>query len=109
MAQDTLPEMERLVLLAILHCGEDAYGVPVLKEIRDRTGRQVLRPAVYETLRRLETKGFVRARRGKPSPKRGGRARTYYSVSDPGLSALREARESWDRMWQGLHHVVGSA
>ena len=109
MARKLLPELERLVLLAILHRGEEAYGVPVMEEIRKRTGRQVLRPAVYETLRRLEGKGFVTTRRGDPSPKRGGRARTYYAVAGPGLDALREARESWAKMWEGLEHIADGA
>lgn len=50
----SLGEFEQLVLLAILRVGDHAYGVPVLEEIRARTGRSVLRPAVYVTLRRLE-------------------------------------------------------
>jgi DNA-binding PadR family transcriptional regulator len=107
MPKETLPDLERLVLLAILHCGEEAYGVPVMEEIRVRTGRRVLRPAVYETLKRLERKGLVTTRRGDPSPKRGGRARTFYAVSEAGLAALRKARESWGKMWQGLEHIAG--
>ena len=109
MTREKLSELERLVLLAILHGGEEAYGVSVMDEIRTRTGRQVLRPAVYEALKRLETKGFVTNRMGDPSPTRGGRARTFYAVSDQGLGALREARQTWAKMWQGLEHTVDGA
>jgi DNA-binding PadR family transcriptional regulator len=105
MTRDELPELERLVLLAILHCGERAYGVPVMDEIRHRTGRPLLRPAVYEALRRLESKGLVTARLGDPTPRRGGRARRFYGVTAPGLDALKKARESWSRMWQDLDHI----
>jgi PadR family transcriptional regulator PadR len=108
MAKETLPELERLVLLAILHSGDGAYGVPVMDEIRRRTGRQVLRPAVYEALRRLERKGFVKPRLGDPTPRRGGRARRFYKVTTHGLDALKDARRSWANMWQGLEHILDS-
>jgi hypothetical protein len=35
--RDTLGEFEQMVLLAILHLGEDVYGVPIVDEIARRT------------------------------------------------------------------------
>ena len=49
-----LGEFERIVLLAVLQLGNEAYGVPIVEEIEPRTGRTVSRAAVYATLRRLE-------------------------------------------------------
>ena len=60
--RDTLGEFEQMVLLAILHLGEDVYGVPIVDEIARRTGREVAPAAVYVTLRRLEEKGLVSSR-----------------------------------------------
>ena len=57
--RDTLGEFEQMVLLAILHLGEDVYGVPIVDEIARRTGREVAPAAVYVTLRRLEEKGML--------------------------------------------------
>ena len=54
MPRESIGEFEQLVLLAILRLGDRAYGIPILEEIRGRTGRSVLRPAVYVALRRLE-------------------------------------------------------
>lgn len=102
----SLGEFEQLVLLAILRVGDDAYGVPVLEEIRARTGRSVLRPAVYVTLRRLEEKGLVRSHLGESLPERGGRARKYYRVEPAGLALLREARAALRSMWDGLGGVL---
>ena len=48
--RDTLGEFEQMVLLAILHLGEDVYGVPIVDEIARRTGREVAPAAVYVTL-----------------------------------------------------------
>jgi DNA-binding PadR family transcriptional regulator len=106
MGDESAGEFEQMVLLAILHLGREAYGVPVLEEIRERTERSVLRPAVYVALRRLERKGLVRSRMGEARAERGGRARKYYEVTPAGLKVLRSARRDWQAMWAGLHHVL---
>jgi DNA-binding PadR family transcriptional regulator len=106
MSRGTIGEFEALVLLAILRVGEEAYGVPILEEIRRRTSRDVLRPAVYVALRRLEQKGLVRAVKGRGTPARGGRPRKFYEVAPEGLAALREARNDLLSMWDGLEAVL---
>lgn len=106
MTSSSLGEFEQLVLLAILRVGDDAYGVPILEEIRVRTGRSVLRPAVYVTLRRLEEKGLVGSHMGESLPERGGRARKYYRVEPAGLTLLRESRAALRNMWEGLGAVL---
>ena len=107
MPRESVGEFEQLVLLAILRLGPDAYGVPIIEEIRERTGRTALRPAVYVALRRLGEKGLVRSRMGDPSARRGGKARKYYEVEAEGLALLREAREALHRMWDGLDPLFG--
>jgi PadR family transcriptional regulator, regulatory protein PadR len=97
-----LGEFEQMVLLAIVHLGEDAYGVPIVEEIERRTGRSVARAAVYVTLRRLEEKGLVSSWMSEPMPERGGKARRCVSVGPRGLKALRDARQAADQMWRGL-------
>ncbi|MPY89099.1 MAG: PadR family transcriptional regulator [Luteitalea sp.] len=91
-----------MVLLAILHLGDDVYGVPIVDEIQRRTGRTVAPAAVYVTLRRLEQKGLLSSWMGDPTPERGGKARRYVKVTRAGLRSLRESRKVLDRMWHGL-------
>ena len=102
MSRESIGEFEQLVLLAILRLGERAYGIPILEEIRSRTGRNVLRTAVYVALRRLEQKGLVRSRLDDPSDLRGGRAIKYYSLEAEGLAMLRESRKALFSMWEGM-------
>lgn len=104
--RESLGEFEELVLLAVLRVGDEAYGVPILEEIRRRTGRDVLRPAVYVTLRRLERKGLLGCRTGDATTERGGRARKFYRVERAGLDALRESRAALLSMWDGLETVL---
>ena len=98
----TLGEFEQMVLLAILHLGEDVYGVPIVDEIARRTGRDVAPAAVYITLRRLEEKRMVESWMGASTGERGGKARRHVRVTRAGLDSLRASRKALDSMWRGL-------
>jgi len=98
-----LGEFEQIVLLAILRLGDEAYGVTIRDEIRQRTGRSTTPGALYTTLDRLEQKGFVSSRLGDPTPERGGRAKRYYSVSAAGAEAVERAQRSFQSLLEGLH------
>jgi len=89
-----LGRFEELVLLALVRLRENAYGVPIRREIAERTGRDVSFGAVYTTLERLERKGYVTSRIGEPTPERGGRVKRYFRIEAPGVRALNETRET---------------
>jgi len=106
MGRDTLGEVEQLVLLAILRLGDGAYGVPIVEEILDRTGRDVSRAAVYIALRRLKQKGLVSSRLAAPEPIQGGKAKRYFSVEADGIERLAESRSTLMSMWDGLQPML---
>lgn len=97
-----LGEFEQLVLLALIRLGDDAYGVPIRREIESRTGRGIAIGAVYGTLDRLARKGYVKSRQSEPEPVPGGRARKYFRPTRAGLKALHRSREMVRRMEEGL-------
>src|SRR5262245_5510161 len=97
-----LGEFELLVLLAVLRAEGEAYGSTILKELEDRAGRSISRGALYVTLDRLETKGYVSSRTGDPAPARGGRPRRYYTVRATGLALLRQSLDALSMMSEGL-------
>ena len=99
---DTLGDLEQLVLLAVLRSGDEAYGLPVQREIMGRAGRSLTLGTIYKTLSRLETKGLVASRVGEPTAERGGRAKRYYSVSAAGKRVLRQNLGALRRMASGL-------
>ena len=101
-ARDTLGEFEQLLLLAIVHLDEDAYGVSIRQEIEARTGREVAIGALYTSLDRLERKGFVRSTMSEPTSERGGRSKRCFRIRPAGATALRQSRERLARMWAGL-------
>ena len=106
MARDSLGEVEQLVMLAILRLGDDAYGVPIVEEIRQRTGRDVQRAAVYIALRRLRQKGLVSSWLADPEPVPGGKAKRYFRVEPAGIERLADARSTLRNMWDGLQPLL---
>jgi len=44
--------------MALMRLGDEAYGVPISREIEQRSGREVLLGSVYAALERLEEKGL---------------------------------------------------
>ena len=99
---DLLGVFEQLVLLALLHLGEDAYGMTVRRAVERRTGREVSLGAVYATLDRLEVKGYVRSTSGGPTEERGGRAKRFFRIESSGLKTLRESLQTVEKMRAGL-------
>lgn len=102
MKQESLGEFEHCVMLAIVHLGDDAYGVPIRQEIGSRTGRDIAIGALYTSLDRLERKGYLRSTMSEPTPQRGGRAKRCFTITAAGAHALRRSRERLLRMWEGL-------
>jgi PadR family transcriptional regulator PadR len=99
---DALGEFEQSLLLAIVHLGDNAYGVTIRQEIEARTGREVAVGALYTSLARLERKGYVRSTMSDPTPQRGGRSKRHFTLKAAGAAALRQSRERLEQMWDGL-------
>jgi PadR family transcriptional regulator PadR len=100
-----LGELEQLVLWTIIRLRDDAYGVPILRELEERAGRRLSIGALYATLERLEGKGYLTSRTGDPTPERGGRAKRFFRVTGAGAEALERSRDTLQRLWKGLRPV----
>ena len=107
MSREALGNFELMVLLAVLRVGEEAYGVPIARELEETTGREVLLGSVYAALERLETKGLVASALGGPTPERGGRAKRYFKLTGAGLREVRDTRRALVRLWRGLPELQG--
>lgn len=96
---------EEVVLLAVARLDDEGYGVTILREIEERTKTQPALGAIYATLERLETRGWVTSYQGEATAVRGGRARRHYRLTAVGVRALETNRRIFDRLWDGL--VIG--
>jgi PadR family transcriptional regulator PadR len=101
-SREYLGEFEQIVLLALLRLGKTAYGVPVRREIEQRTQRSVSVGALYSTLDRLETKGYVASWFANPTAERGGRAKRFFRVEPLGLKAVKRSQRAMATMLEGL-------
>lgn len=101
-----LGEFEQMVLLAILHLGDEAYGRAIREELESRASRAVTHGASYITLDRMVSKGLLESELRDPEPTRGGRAKRYFSVTPAGVQALRESRTALQNLWSGLEAIL---
>src|ERR1700685_434283 len=102
-----LGEFELMLLLAVIHLGEEAYGVPISRELEANRGRDVSVGSVYAALERLESKGLVASSLGDPTPERGGKAKRYFRVTREGLRQVRETRRVLSELWRKLPQFKG--
>jgi len=102
----TLGELEQLILLAILRLGQDAYGLSIARELDTQADRRLSRGALYTSLDRLESKGFVRWRLEAGGPERQSLPKRVYTVLPRGVAALRASQRILRRMWRGLEGVL---
>jgi len=96
-----LAEFEIYVMSALVHLGDEAYGMTVRQEIEARSGRGVAIGAVYATLERLHAKGYVRFHVSDPRPVQGGRARKHVCLTSIGRRVFDEASARMLRMLPG--------
>lgn len=101
-----LGEFEQMVLLAILHLKDGAYGRAIRKELESRANRTVTHGASYVTLDRMVSKGLLESELRDPEEGRGGRARRYFRVTPDGIQALRASRAALQNLWNGLETVL---
>jgi DNA-binding PadR family transcriptional regulator len=102
MSRQLLTDFELMILLATLRVGDEAYGVPIAREIERTGGRSVVLGAVYAALERLERNGFVSSSIGEPTPERGGRAKRFFKVTPRGLRAVKDTQRALVALWTDL-------
>jgi PadR family transcriptional regulator PadR len=102
-----LGEFELMILLAILHLDDQAYGVPIARELERHRGREVSIGSVYAALERLETKGLIASSLGDPTPERGGKAKRYFRVNREGTRQVNETRRVLTSLWKQVPQWKG--
>ena len=94
-----LGEFEELVLLIVGILNGSAYGISILSEIQDKTGRKVTVSTIHTALYRLEEKEYVSSSVGGASKSRGGRSKRLYEITAAGREALENSRDVRENLW----------
>ncbi len=101
-----LGEFEEIVLLTVGVLHGNAYGVTIKDEIEHRLNREVTIGALQTTLRRLESKGFLKSTLGDSTESRRGRPKLFFEITAAGKKALDYSKESRDELWKALPKLV---
>jgi PadR family transcriptional regulator PadR len=97
-----LSRPEELILLAVLHLKDDAYGVTIRNLIMCETDADWTIGAIYVPLNRLAKSGFLDTTIGEPTSERGGKRKKYYTLTPRGMKALAYTKRINDSMWASL-------
>ncbi len=97
-----LTRKEELIMLAIFHLENNASLVNIRKFLILHT-KKIWSPGnVYVPLDALTRKKYLNFTVGEPSPRRGGKAKKYYRLTDTGIEALEEIKRLQDLFWAGV-------
>jgi PadR family transcriptional regulator, regulatory protein PadR len=89
-----LGEFEYLLITTAARLGTGAYGAAIREELSAATGRKCSIGALYTTIDRLESKGFLKTWMGEATAERGGRAKRMVRITPKGVQAAREFYET---------------
>jgi PadR family transcriptional regulator PadR len=94
----------QLCLLAVI-AGGRKYGFQIIKELRELSnGYYTLKEGtLYPALHRLEKRGYLKS---EWVTQETGMPRKYYTLTDKGKKALKEARTEWERMVESCNNVL---
>jgi len=101
----TLGELEEVVLLTTLHCGDDAYLRFIGKSITKLFERKISEGSVHMTLSRLEKKGLLESHYSSPTKMRGGRRKRLFKATNSGLQYLDFVLERKLIIWEKLKRL----
>ncbi len=100
MGREAFGEFEHQVLLSILRLGGESYSVAIVVELEKCSGKDVAPAAVYIALKRLEKRGLLSSRLTKGDKEE--RSRRYFELRPEAVTRLRESRDTFRRLWDGL-------
>jgi PadR family transcriptional regulator PadR len=97
-----LTKLEEILLWAIAELEDDAFGFRIRNHVSAKLGLDLTYGNLYSALGRLDQKGYVFKRPAESTPARRGKPRVYYTLSEDGRRALRDAYQLNRAMWTVL-------
>lgn len=81
---------EEIILSALLMLEGSSHGAPLRKKVIELSKKEIVYGTLYNLLEVLIRKGYVTSQKSDPTPVRGGRSKTIYSITQKGKQALEE-------------------
>ena len=101
-----LTRPEEFVLLAVWKLQDNAYSLPIRRQISEITGYDWSLGSIYTPLERLVKKGLLTSYLTEAKPERGGRHKRIYQLTTQGKQALLRIREVEQAMWSGVGRLA---
>ena len=106
---ELLTRLEETILIAVLKLEDNAYGVPINREVSNIFGRTYTMGGLYFALDQLVRKEYLVKRSADPMPKRGGRSRSYYRLTLEGKEALQATHQHQIRLWKTIPDLLNGS
>ncbi|MGD9347082.1 MAG: helix-turn-helix transcriptional regulator [Candidatus Aminicenantes bacterium] len=81
---------EEIILSALMMMEGNSHGAPLRKKVIELSKKEIVYGTLYNLLEVLIRKGYVTSTKSDPTPIRGGRSKTIYSITAQGKQALEE-------------------
>ena len=104
-----LGEFEQMVLLAVVAGDNDSSSLDISQELERSADRRASKGALYTTLDRLKKKGLLEWRIEPGDMARSGLPRRHFTVTESGITALRQSRGALLNLWKSAEGVLGEA
>ena len=101
-----LTKTEEILLLSIWRLKDQAYGFKIRRHVSELIGKDFSYGNLYSGLNQLATKKYVTKHEGESTPSRRGKIRMYYTLTDAGRLALKDAQETNIKLWSGVPKFV---
>lgn len=74
-------------------------NLTITEQIFDISGKSMVFGTLYNNLDTLVKKGYVVTKKGEAGRDRGGNIKVFYSLTEDGKAALRDARDLQESLW----------
>jgi PadR family transcriptional regulator PadR len=101
-----ITRLEEAILIAIWRLQSNAYGVTINRQVSKSSQKKYSMGALYFALDQLFRKGLVKKALGHVYHEKGGRSRTYYTLTDEGKRALGEVKAYQKSLWKGIPELT---
>jgi DNA-binding PadR family transcriptional regulator len=101
-----ITRLEEAILIAIWRLNDNAYGVTINKQVSESLKKKYSMGALYFALDQLLRKGHVNKTIRHFYHEKGGRSRTYYTLTEEGKKALWMARIYQKSLWEGIPEMT---
>ena len=101
-----ITRLEEAILIAIWRLEDNAYGVTINKQVSISSKKSYSMGALYFSLDQLLRKGYVSKTIKQFYHEKGGRSRTYYSLTNDGKKALQEVKSYQKSLWKGIPEIA---